>query len=47
MIAEISTDNPNVCFKLGYALAHSIVVILMCSDERKTSFPFDIRQRDN
>lgn len=46
VIAEISTDNPNVWFELGYALAHSKMVILMCSDERKSNFPFDIRHRN-
>lgn len=46
VIAEITTDNPNVWFELGYALAHSKLVILMCSDERKSGFPFDIRHRN-
>ena len=46
ILAEITTDNPNVWFELGYALANSKLVILMCSDERKSNFPFDIRHRN-
>ena len=45
IIAEITTDNPNVWFELGYALACSKQVILICSDERTSKFPFDIRHR--
>lgn len=46
VIAEITIDNPNVWFELGYALAHSKLVIMLCSDERKSNFPFDIRHRN-
>lgn len=46
VIAEISTDNPNVWFEVGFALASSKSVILMCSDERTSGFPFDIRHRN-
>ena len=46
VIAEISTDNPNVWFEVGFALANSKLVILMCSDERTSGFPFDIRHRN-
>ena len=44
--AEITTDRPNIWFELGYALAKSKPVILMCSDERTTPIPFDIRHRN-
>lgn len=45
--AEISTDNPNVWFELGYALAYNKEIILVCSkDERITPFPFDVRHRN-
>lgn len=46
VIAEITTDNPNVWFELGYSLAHSKLTIMLCSDERKSNFPFDIRHRN-
>lgn len=44
-LAEISTDNPNVWYELGYAFACKKQVIMVCSDERKDGFPFDIRHR--
>ena len=43
--AEISTDNPNVWFELGFAIAAQKEVALVCSDERKTHFPFDVQHR--
>ena len=45
-LADITTDNPNVWYELGYALAANRSVILVCSDERtKGKFPFDIQHR--
>ena len=44
-LAEITTDNPNVWFELGYAIAFRKEVVLVCSKERKTKFPFDIQHR--
>lgn len=44
-LAEITTDNPNVWFELGYAIASFKEVVLVCSSERKTRFPFDIQHR--
>ena len=43
--AEISTDNPNIWFELGYAIASKREMVLVCSDERKTPFPFDVQHR--
>ncbi|MBB5437931.1 hypothetical protein HDC92_001605 [Pedobacter sp. AK017] len=43
--AEITTDNPNVWYELGYAIASGKDVILVCSNERQGPFPFDIRHR--
>jgi len=43
--ADITTDNPNVWYELGFAFAQSKPVILVCSSEREGSFPFDIRHR--
>ncbi|HKG07180.1 MAG TPA: hypothetical protein VKB19_12010 [Pedobacter sp.] len=43
--AEITTDNPNVWYELGFAIASRKDVILVCSDERQGAFPFDIRHR--
>ena len=44
-LAEISTDNPNVWFELGYAIASQREVVLVCSDERTAHFPFDVQHR--
>ena len=44
-LAEITTDNPNVWFELGYAIASLKEVVLVCSLGRKTKFPFDIQHR--
>ena len=43
--ADITTDNPNVWFELGFALAIPREVVLVCSDERKTRYPFDVQHR--
>jgi hypothetical protein len=44
-LAEISTDNPNVWFELGYAIASQREVVLVCSAERTSCFPFDVQHR--
>ena len=41
-LADITTDNPNVWYELGYANATGCPVILVCSTERE-KFPFDIQ----
>lgn len=43
--AEITTDNPNVWYELGYALASAKPTCLVCSSERQNAFPFDVRHR--
>jgi hypothetical protein len=43
--AEITTDNPNVWYELGYAFACGKDVVMVCSDERKDKFPFDIQHK--
>lgn len=45
-LAEITTDNPNVWFELGFAIASFKEVVLVCSSERKTRFPFDVQHRN-
>ena len=45
-LAEITTDNPNVWFELGFAIAVPKEVILVCSEERTTRFPFDVQHRN-
>ena len=43
--AEITQDNPNVWYELGFAFACNKDVIMVCSDERLDKFPFDIQHR--
>jgi nucleoside 2-deoxyribosyltransferase len=45
-LADITTDNPNVWFELGYALAIHKDVVLICSNERATKYPFDVQHRN-
>jgi hypothetical protein len=42
--AEISENNPNVWFELGYALAREKPLCMVCSDTR-SKFPFDVQHR--
>lgn len=42
---DITLDNPNVWFELGYALAAEKEICLVCSEERTTKFPFDVQHR--
>jgi nucleoside 2-deoxyribosyltransferase len=45
-LADITRDNPNVWFELGFAIACKKQVVLVCSDERTaTHFPFDVQHR--
>lgn len=44
-LADITVDNPNVWYELGFAIASRKLVCLVCSDQRKDGFPFDIRHR--
>ena len=42
--ADISIDNPNVWYELGYAFASGKDVVMVCDKQRK-DFPFDVRQK--
>lgn len=43
--ADISVDNPNVWYELGYAFASEKDVIMVCDESRK-DFPFDVRHKN-
>lgn len=43
--AEISIDNPNVWYELGYAFASNKDVVMVC-DESRRDFPFDVRHKN-
>jgi hypothetical protein len=45
-LADITTDNPNVWYELGFAFASGRPVVMVCSDERDDKkYPFDIQHR--
>jgi hypothetical protein len=44
-LADITTRNPNVMYELGYAIASGKDVVLICSTQQTTAFPFDIQHR--
>lgn len=44
-LADITTDNPNVWYELGYAFAVGRPVVMVCSNERTEKYPFDIQHR--
>lgn len=43
-VADITEDNPNVWFELGFAIANDKPTILYCAAERER-FPFDVQHR--
>lgn len=43
-LADISADNPNVWYELGYAFAAGRPVVMVASESSK-GFPFDVRHR--
>ena len=45
-LADITSDNPNVWYELGYAFASKRPVVMVCSEERTgKKYPFDIQHR--
>lgn len=45
-LADITTDNPNVWYELGYAFATGRPVVMICAEDRQgRKFPFDIQHR--
>jgi len=44
VLADITSDNPNVWFELGFAIASAKEVVLVCAVTR-IQFPFDVQHR--
>jgi hypothetical protein len=44
-LADITLDNPNIWYEVGFALANGKQVLLICRDPRPTPFPFDVQHR--
>ncbi|QWT22488.1 hypothetical protein KPL74_10925 [Bacillus sp. NP157] len=45
-LADISLDNPNVWFELGFTIAAERPVVMICSEHRQTKYPFDVQHRN-
>jgi nucleoside 2-deoxyribosyltransferase len=45
-LADISTDNPNVWYELGFAIASGKDVVIVCSGNRPHPLPFDVQHRN-
>ncbi len=45
-LADITTDNPNVWYELGYSFAVGVPVVMVCAEVREgKKYPFDIQHR--
>ncbi len=45
-LADITLNNPNVWYELGFSFAMGKPVVMVCSDERENGkYPFDIQHR--
>src|SRR4051794_39498206 len=44
-VADISTNNQNIWFELGFAIAAEKPVVLLSLDEPNKRFPFDVQHR--
>lgn len=44
-LADISEDNANVWYELGYAMALNKPVVMVCAEAARSKFPFDIQHR--
>ncbi|HET9183265.1 MAG TPA: hypothetical protein VFP59_14100 [Candidatus Angelobacter sp.] len=44
-LADITANNPNIWYEVGFAIANGKPVVLICADPRPEPFPFDIRHR--
>jgi hypothetical protein len=44
-LADITTNNPNIWYEVGFALANGKAVVMICLDPRPEPFPFDVRHR--
>ncbi len=45
-VADITEDNPNVWYELGYAFAQGKDVVMVCAKGRRTKPPFDVQHRN-
>jgi hypothetical protein len=44
-LADITTNNPNIWYEVGFARANDRPVVMICADPRIEPYPFDVRYR--
>jgi hypothetical protein len=44
-LADITNNNPNIWYEVGFAIASDKPVVMVCANPRPTDPPFDIRHR--
>jgi len=44
-LADITPDNPNIWYEVGYAFANDKPVVMICAKPRPTKPPFDVQHR--
>jgi nucleoside 2-deoxyribosyltransferase len=44
-LADITPDNPNIWYEVGYAIANGKPVVMICAKPRPTKPPFDVQHR--
>ena len=44
-LADITPDNPNIWYEVGYAFANEKPVVMICAKPRPTKPPFDVQHR--
>lgn len=45
-LADITENNPNVWYEVGFADGRYIPVVLICNARKRDKLPFDVNQRD-
>jgi hypothetical protein len=44
-LADVTTNNPNIWYEVGFAIANGKPVVFICLDPRPEPYPFDVRHR--
>lgn len=44
-LADITEDNANVWYEVGFADGHNIPVVFICNKDKRETLPFDVNQR--
>lgn len=46
-LADITLDNANIWYEVGFAFASNRPVVMICAKSRPTKYPFDVQHRKN